>query len=127
VSRAVLDASALLALLQGEPGAAEVAEMIPDVAMSAINLSEVVTKLIERGLPEADAHVAVEGLGIQFVDFDREQAYEVASMRPSTRAIGLSLGDRACLVLARRLGLPAVTTDRAWTRARVGVAVRVAR
>ena len=127
MSRAVLDASALLALLQGEPGAAEVAEMIPDVAMSAINLSEVVTKLIERGLPEADAHVAVEGLGIQFVDFDREQAYEVASMRPSTRAIGLSLGDRACLVLARRLGLPAVTTDRAWTRARVGVAVRVAR
>ena len=127
MGKAVLDASALLALLQGEPGAAEVADLVPDAVMSAVNLAEVVGKLVGAGTPEADAQRATEGLGIRIVDFDREQAYEAAFMLPHTRAIGLSLGDRACLGLARRLGLPAVTTDRAWTRARVGVVVRVTR
>jgi PIN domain nuclease of toxin-antitoxin system len=127
VSRGVLDASALLALLQGEPGGPDVAALIPDVAMSAVNLSEVVGKLIDAGASEADARLATGGLGVRIVDFDEVQAFEAAGLRAATRSVGLSLGDRACIALARRLGVPAVTTDRAWARLRLGVTVRVVR
>jgi PIN domain nuclease of toxin-antitoxin system len=110
----VLDASALLALLQDEPGAELVADLLPGGIISAVNLSEVVAKLTDRGMPGEAARAALEGLPIVVHPFDRESAYQAGALRPTTRTVGLSLGDRACLALAIHLDATAVTADRAW-------------
>ncbi len=123
----VLDASALLALLNSESGAESVAAVLPDAVVSAVNLSEVVAKLAEAGMPEKAIRDALLALPLTVVPFDREQAYEAGLLRPSTRGMGLSLGDRGCLSLAKRLGAPALTADKSWERLAVGVKVRVIR
>ncbi len=114
MSNCVLDSSAVLALLLAEPGADTVAGYLPDACISAVNLAEVVSKLSERGMPAADARQAVEGMGVEVVPFDDEQAQLTGALRPATRLLGLSLGDRACLALAQLRSIPAVTADRAW-------------
>ncbi len=123
----VLDASALLALLNSESGAESVAAVLPDAVVSAVNLSEVVAKLAEAGMPEKAIRDALQALPLSIAPFDREQAYEAGLLRPSTRGMGLSLGDRGCLRLAQRLGVPALTADKSWGRLAVGVKVRVIR
>lgn len=124
----VLDASALLALLKQEPGSECVAEFITEgAAMNAVNLSEVVAKLSEAGMTDKLIHEALDMLGLVIVDFDTKLAYEVGLLRPFTRQAGLSLGDRACLALAKQLHLPAVTTDRVWESLALDIAVRVIR
>jgi PIN domain nuclease of toxin-antitoxin system len=110
----VLDASALLTLLQGEPGADAVADLLPDSIMSAVNLSEVIAKLTERGMPADDARRALDELAIDIRPFDADDAHRAGALRGSTRDLGLSFGDRACLALAISLRLDAVTADRAW-------------
>ncbi len=123
----VLDASALLALLNREPGAELVAAALPSAAVSTLNLSEEVAKLAEAGVPEEAIRVALQGLPLEVVPFDQEQAYGAGLLRPYTKDLGLSLGDRGCLSLALRLGLPVLTADRAWQRLSVGAEVRVIR
>lgn len=128
VSSAVLDASALLALLQNEPGKDVVAAAIAAGAeMSAVNLAEVVTKLDERGLTPAEIQASIVPLGISISDFDNALAYATGLLRAATKAFGLSLGDRACLALAQKLSLPALTTDRAWSSLSLGITVTVIR
>jgi PIN domain nuclease of toxin-antitoxin system len=122
---AVLDASALLVLLHGEPGAAQVAEALPGAIVSAVNLAEVVGKLTEAGMPEEALREALDVLSLDVIPFDQADAFAVGALRASTRRAGLSLGDRACLGLAASRGLPALTTDRAWKRVRSGATVRV--
>jgi PIN domain nuclease of toxin-antitoxin system len=114
VTEAVLDSSAVLALLLAEPGADRVKAALPGALLSTVNLAEVVTKLCERGMPADDARAAVEAIGVELVAFDVEQACAAGDLRNATRAAGLSLGDRACLALGRLRGLPAVTADTAW-------------
>lgn len=123
----VLDATALLALLQEEPGAETVAEAIPQSSISAINLAEVVGKLVDAGMPEEAVRAALTGLGIEVVPFDEDLAYRTGLLRPLTSPYGLSLGDRACLALGQRLGRPVLTADRVWASLKVGVKVRVIR
>jgi ribonuclease VapC len=120
VSEAVLDSSALLALLFDEPGAERVAALLPDAVVSAVNLAEVATKLQDRGLDEAAARAAVEATGVRVVPFSEDLAWTAARLRASTREAGLSLGDRACLALAIARSANAYTADQAWMR--VGVA-----
>lgn len=128
MSNVVLDASAFLALLNQEPGSDEVAEAVASGAtVSAVNLSEVVAKLVESGMPEDVVREALDPLGLEIVAFDSELAYSAGLLRPLTKDFGLSLGDRACLALARSLGLPAITADRTWAMLDVGVATRVIR
>jgi ribonuclease VapC len=130
---AVLDASALLALLKGEPGAERVAEALEQGAyLSAVNLAEVLSKLADWGEDptEAQARMAQVGLlgaAVEVLPFTGEDALEVARLRALTRAHGLSFGDRACLALARRLGLPALTAERAWAELDLGIPVEVLR
>lgn len=128
MGRSVLDASAVLALLNQEPGSSRVVAAVADGAsISAVNLSEVVAKLVEYGMPIADVRTALDSLSLDVQVFDVDLAYAGGLLRPSTRAAGLSLGDRACLALAERLSCPALTADRAWRNLPVAVPVEIIR
>lgn len=127
MSKVVLDASAILALLNGEPGQEVVAEAIPNAVLNAVNLSEVVAKLGEKGMPAEAIATAMAGLEIEILPFDEASAYETARLRAPTRSLGLSLGDRACLALGRQLSLPILTADKDWSKVDLGIEVRVIR
>ncbi len=112
----MLDSSAVLALLYSEPGADRVAEaMSVGAVLSAVNLAEVATKLVDKGMSPGQVEQTVRELTIEIAPFDRELAIHTGLLRRATARAGLSLGDRACLALAERLRAPALTTDRAWT------------
>lgn len=113
---AVLDSSAVLALLFGEPGAERVKRTLPGALLSAVNFAEIVTKLCERGMPQDQARFAIEAIGVEVVDFGIDQACVTGELRNRTRSAGLSLGDRACLALAQQQNLPAITADTAWAQ-----------
>jgi ribonuclease VapC len=126
----LLDSSALLARLLNEPGGDIVAEAIAsDAAMSSVNLAEVMTILVRDGLSPIDAERALAKLPLTIHVFDDPLALQAGAMVAVTRKFGLSLGDRACLALARRENLPVLTGDRAWVEAGplVGVTVRLIR
>ncbi|MDX1576490.1 MAG: type II toxin-antitoxin system VapC family toxin [Kiloniellales bacterium] len=108
----VLDASAVLAVLQDEPGADEVWDHLPGAGLSAVNAAEVAAKLVDGGAPPEDASEILERLGMTILPFDAVDIVPSARISHASRA--LSLGDRACLSLAMRLEVPAVTADRAW-------------
>ncbi len=113
----VLDAAALLAVLNNETGANVVIPLLAGSAVSTINLAETGAKLIDAGMDEKAAQTAISILGIGAIfDFDENLAWEVARLRPLTKSLGLSLGDRACLALAAKLKVPAVTADREWAK-----------
>ena len=124
----VLDASALLALLKQEDGSEQVAEFITEGAViNSVNLSEVIAKLSEAGMPEDAIHETRDMLTLMTVDFDMALAYEAGLLRPLTKQAGLSLGDRACLALAKQLNLPAITTDRVWENLSLDITIQVIR
>ena len=125
--RTVIDASALLVLLNGEPGADIVAQALPGGVMSAVNVSEVVAKLSEFGIPEKAIYQAIKPLGLEVIPFSEEQAYNAGLLRTATQNIGVSLGDRACLNLAKMQELTALTADRAWASLSIGVTIKVIR
>lgn len=124
MSKSVLDASALLAYLNNERGASTAAGVLEDEpVMSAVNLSEVASKLVDAGIDVAEVNVMLDGLQMEVIAFDADAAYEVAALRPVTRKAGLSLGDRACMVLGLRLEIPVVTADQTWRNLPVPVEV----
>lgn len=129
----VLDSSALLALLRDERGAEEVEGAIAEgAAISAVNWAEVLSKLVDFGYTAAEAERAlavagVLGESLEIVSFDSEMASEVATLRDVTRSRGLSLGDRACLALARSVSAPALTADQAWRQLELGIEIRLVR
>ena len=127
MSRAVWDASALLLVLNDEPGAGELAAGLEEAVISTVNLSEVVAKLADAGVPEAELRDALTALPLEVIPFDEAMAYAAGLLRPATRSRGLSMGDRACLGLAATMGLPVITADRAWQNLHLGIEVRVAR
>ena len=127
MTEAVLDASALLAFLRNEPGAETVAAVLTRSCISAVNLAETISKMVEYGKPLDDVGYQIERLRIAVIPFDAEQAKLVASLWKVTRVAGLSLGDRACLSLGLKKGLPVLTTERAWAKVNVGVDVGVIR
>lgn len=113
----VLDASAVLAVLNNEPGEAVVTPLLSDSAISAVNLAEVSAKLLDAGMSQMAAQVAVDVLGIgEIVEFDFNLAWESARLRPLTKTSGLSLGDRVCLALAIKFGVNAITADKEWAK-----------
>ena len=124
---AVLDASALLCLLNGEPGSERVLEALPTAVIGAANLAEVVSKLRERGLSVEEVEDVLGGLPLDVRPLTTAQAYAIGHLRPATRNLGLSLGDRACLALAAELSMPALTADQAWAGLDIGVAVELIR
>jgi len=127
VSRAVLDASAILAFLRGEPGADVLSGYRGDAMVSAVNIAEAGARLADFGASPAEVRWSVSLMSLEIVPFDEEQAHATADIRGATRHLGLSLGDRACLQLAARRGLPAVTADRLWAEVDAGVEIRLIR
>jgi PIN domain nuclease of toxin-antitoxin system len=127
MAEAVLDASAILALLRAEPGSEQVTEVIADALVSVINEAEVIGKLIWRGQTPAQARTVVRGLPYRLVDLDRDLCRRAGSWWAVTKPQGLSLADRCCLALAERENLPAITADRIWSKITLDVEVRLIR
>lgn len=128
MSRYVLDASAILALVQEEPGSDIVADAMAEGAeICAINLSEVVAKLAESGSIEEVIRTSLARLSMTVVDFDEKLAFQAGMLRPTTRHLGLSLGDRACIALARERDSTIITADRAWATLSLGPTIRIIR
>lgn len=125
----VLDATALLALLRDEPGAAKVADAVANARMSSVNFAEVVSHFIHAGMPAEQVDAMLRPLPMTIVAADHGQATIAGHLRAKTAEAGLSLGDRFCLALARRDGLPALTADKQWRTIAdaVGVTVSVIR
>jgi len=120
-----LDASALLALLLNEPGADVVAETLTDAGMSSVNYAEVVSHFIHLGMPAAQVSAMLRPLPVAVIDADMSLATVAGELRAATAEAGLSLGDRFCLALARRDGIPAQTADRQWRTIAEAVGVEI--
>ena len=123
----VLDASALLAVTKGEKGAETVMELIEanDCVISSVNMAEVATRMLDLGLPLNELKRALGLFNMDVIDFNEEQAVTCAELRPLTKSAGLSLGDRACLGLAKLMDGTAVTSDRPWMAIAEAVGVKV--
>lgn len=119
----VLDASALLALINDEPGAEEVRPLMSASIISAVNFCETVHKLRRRGLPVDTVRATLTPLVRQPVTFDEPMAYVAASIHERTRGQGISLADCACLALALSRNVPAVTAEKVWDACDVGVKI----
>lgn len=112
----VLDSSAIIALLKGEPGSEIVANHLSDAAISAVNVQEIAKKMLEAGMPEAVVRQTLDELRLTVMPHGNDDALQAASLFAATRKIGSGLGDRSCMALAIRLRAPALTTDRAWAK-----------
>ena len=126
--RKLLDASALLAYLQREPGFEAVREALREgAAISAVNLAEVAGKLKARGKDTERIVRRLLAMGLEVLPFTLEEALEAGALDPLTRPLGLSLGDRACLAAGKVRGLAVLTADRTWAGVVPGVDVVVVR
>ncbi len=123
----ILDASALLAVMLGESGAEAVHAVLDRAKIGAVNLSEVVAKLQERGVPDDAIDQSLADLDLTIVPFDQDHAIRAGKLRLATRGAGLSLGDRACLAVADALGAIAITTDQAWSKLAIETEIELAR
>jgi ribonuclease VapC len=127
VAKYALDASALLALLNAEKGADLVEDLLPDAVISTVNLAEVVTRLSAVGMPENRIRETLSLLGLQAIPFDEDQAFQAGLLYTHGQEHGLSLGDRACLTLARGTSAITVTADRAWADLELGIDIKLIR
>ena len=128
MKRIVLDASAILAVIGGEPGAEKLTpDLLARAVGSSVNLAEVQTKLVSRGWTADQAWEDATSPVREIVSFDEEQARIAGDLVIQTRHIGLSLGDRACFALGIALKLPVYTAEKAWKKLKVGVRIHVIR
>ena len=127
--RAVLDASAVLAVVLEEPGADVVVEALRSgAAMSTVNVAEVAARLHQDGWSESEVALVFGTLGIEVLPFGPEAALLSGRLRTATRHLGLGLGDRACLATGRVEGCPVLTSDRSWEELDVvGIDIRCIR
>ena len=113
----VFDSSAVLALIFNEPGADMAAQLMDadEAVISSVNHAEVWAKLLDTGLSPSDVATIAQQLPLTVMPFTADQARLAGNLRPSTGALGLSLGDRCCLALAQQLpDATVVTADRPW-------------
>lgn len=120
----VLDSSALIALVHGEPGSEVVREVLGESVVSAVNLTETITKLIRQGGEPRLVERYVRGLSLEVVPWSEELSWAGRDLCQLAWTHGISLADRVCLTLARHLGITAMTSDAEWPK--LGVNVRIA-
>lgn len=123
----VLDASAVLAVIQEEAGSDRVEPHLRTAAINAVNLAEVVAKLQDHGLGDAEIAEILQLLDLDVRPFDAPTAIMAGTLRAATRHAGLSLGDRACIAFATATQATVLTTDRAWAALDIGVAIELVR
>jgi len=127
MNKIIFDSSAILALLKMEQGHEKVSERLDDAIVSSVNFSEVITVLARKGFGQEEVIKSLKDTFLHIVDFDVEQAIIAASLDEITKVHGLSLGDRACLALAKHKKLPALTADKVWKELSLGVEVQIIR
>jgi ribonuclease VapC len=123
----LVDASFMLALLLKERVSQGAEGLLDGSAISAVNLSEIYRKLIDNGMPQDEAIGVVDGLRLEVIPFESDQAVETAQLRPLTRHLGMSFADRACLALARLRGFTVYTADHVWMELDLGLDIRMIR
>ena len=123
----VLDASALLTVILRETGMDVVLPRLPQSVIGAANLAEALARMAQEGADPDFYHQQILRAGVRIDAVTDTHALEAARLRPLTKHLGLSLGDRLCLGLARTLNLPVLTTDRIWLQYDFGIPVEVAR
>lgn len=128
MSKIVLDASAVLAILNGEAGADKLPpRLLNDATVSTVNLAEVHSKLVGRGLDPEEAWEAALSVVRDSEPFTDEHAKIAGGLAAQTRRLGLSLGDRACLALGIALRAAVYTADQSWKGMRLGIPIHVIR
>ena len=128
MNKVVLDASAVLAVIGGEPGYEKLTpDLLSRSVCGAVNLAEVHGKLVSRGWSSEEAWEDATSPVQQVMPFDSQQARVAGDLTAQTRHLGLSLGDRACLALALSLQIPVYTAERVWKKLSLPVAVHVIR
>jgi PIN domain nuclease of toxin-antitoxin system len=127
VGRVVLDASALLAFVNNERGADVILDCLADAVISAVNFSEAVAKLVSRGATPELAIRLMRQTEVPVIAFDQSLAESAGALVTQTKPRGLSFADRACLALATRENVPALTADRVWAGLALGIEIRVIR
>lgn len=124
----VLDASAILAVIYGEPGAEKLTpELLANSLVSAVNLAEVYTKLVAKGWDVERAWEDSTNVVGEIVPFTAEQAKTTGDLPAMTRSFGLSLGDRACLALALGYKTPVYTAERSWKNLKLDLRINLIR
>lgn len=123
----MLDASAVLAAYFDEPGAERVRSALPGSLISSVNYTEVIGKCLDRGDALGAALRKLAAMGLVVVSHDIQLARRAGELRPLTKRLGMSLADRACLALAERERLPALTADRSWKSLSLDIEVRLIR
>ena len=123
MSAIVFDSSVLIAILRQEPGSDVGEQSLNDALISTVNLAEVATYLARNSVPPETINQALAAFPIEVVPFDREQGLIAGCLYPACKSLGLSLGDRACLALAKSKNLPILTADQAWLKLEIDVTV----
>ena len=123
----VLDASAVLAFVQDEPGGNAVEAVLGRSLISTVNWAEVAQKSLVRGVEIVGLRQDLQASGLRLAPFTMDQADIAAQLWSQTRQLGLSLGDRACLALGLSSNLPVLTADRAWQQLSLPIEVRIMR
>ena len=123
----VIDASVLLAAILGELTVEETERWLAGGCISAVNLSETAAKLVDHGYAADVVTDILQAMKLDVWPFDHEQAESAGLLRASTRQYGLSLGDRACLALAKALQRPAATADRVWAKLDIEIPIELIR
>ncbi len=127
MARFVLDASALLAYVNNEPGADRVESVLDQAMISTVNLAEAITKLVLTTGSTDQTLRLIDEVEMEVADFDQGLAQQTGALAALTRNRGLSLGGRACLALARREHAIAMTADYAWSKLDIGVDIQLIR
>ena len=124
---AVFDTSAVIAVLRNEPGSEDLVGRFQGGAISAVNVAEIITHGVRSCIPAEEIRADFESLKLTVHSFDVAAATATGALAAATRRFGLSLGDRACLALAKSLGAKAITADRVWGKLDLGVLIEVFR
>ena len=123
----VLDASALLAYLQLEPGADAVKAALGEATMSTVNWAEVIQKVSPSESEAVELRYGMQSLGLTLLPLSAVQAEIAGRLRESTARFGLSLGDRACLAVGKDSGGVVYTADRVWLELGLDVEIKAIR
>ncbi|AFZ35935.1 PilT protein domain protein [Stanieria cyanosphaera PCC 7437] len=124
MSPIVFDGSVLIAILRQEPGSEVGEQFLNEALISTVNLAEVTTYLARNSVPPETIKEALAAFPIEVVPFDRDQGLIAGYLYPACKSLGLSLGDRACLALAKSKSLPVLTADKAWLKLEIDISVK---